>query len=36
MSQNRDPDDPGLADVVATDSYQQATAVGTGIVLTAI
>jgi S1-C subfamily serine protease len=26
--------DPGLADVVATDSYQQATAVGTGIVLT--
>jgi S1-C subfamily serine protease len=26
--------DPGLADVVATDSYQQAAAVGTGIVLT--
>jgi S1-C subfamily serine protease len=26
--------DPGLADVVSTDGYQQATAVGTGIVLT--
>jgi S1-C subfamily serine protease len=26
--------DPGLADVVSTDSYQQAAAVGTGIVLT--